>query len=609
MKRRSLWKKMMALALTAALLTGVSGCGNDNGSKGGNESVGGSAEESSIDSEAGGSESGQNEENKQGEANGQEEKGDEDIVTLTVLGTVGGTDGISTDDPIGQYIKDELGIVLEYTQVSNDRLKVMAAGGDLPDIVMLHEAPEMMQNLIGAGALWAMDEWLEDNGDNLKEKLPDALKYSKEVIGKGSTYFIPVEVQIANPENPNKNGFVGFFTRWDYYKELGYPEINTEDEYLDVLRQMMEAHPTTADGKKVYALSGWIDWGLWPYKISYPFCFGYSNLDNNQLYDQVNGKLEDQFLDEDGVFWKALAFFNKAYRMGIMDPEAFTMKAEQYSAKLANGEVLVGAYNWVQPDTEICGEDAGMFMLPGPFPYIAQIYPIENSLGYMTNNALVISANCEHPEKAMELLDYLNSDEGARLVRSGIPGEDWDVVDGVPQLIGTRLENFLSGDTVEPGYAKSRGLETYNCLTSQAATNPAADGYPVNLTTSKEYNLQNVNPAEMDFSAYYTDGKAQYPGEAYVQMVEDGRFKTLSENVNASRLMESVSDDSAKIFNKADEYFQANIAKIITCADEAAFAAQKEKMINDVKAMGYEEALAEQQEKFEKAKETVKAFN
>ncbi len=248
-------------------------------------------------------------------------------------------------------------------------------------------------------------------------------------------------------------------------------------------------------------------------------------------------------------------------------------------------------------------------MLPGPFPYIPQIYPIESSLGYMTSNALVISSNCEHPEKAMELFDYLNSDEGARLVRTGVPGEDWDVIDGVPQLIGARLENFINGGAAGAGYMKSRGLETYIWLTSQSSTNPAADGYPVNLTTSKQYNLQNVNLAEKDFSAYYTDGKAQYPGEAYVQMVEDGRFKTLSENVKTGRLMESVSDESAKIFKKADEYFQANIAKIITCEDEAAFAAQKEKMINDVKAMGYEAALAEQQEKFEKAKETVKAFN
>ena len=133
MKRQSLWKKTMALALAAALLVGVSACGNDSGSGGGSaESSGGSAEEAA---DASGDE--------QSEQGGQEEKGDDEVITLTVLGSMGGTDGVSTDDPIGQYIKDELGIVLEYTQVSNDRLKVMAAGGDLPDIVMLHEAPEI----------------------------------------------------------------------------------------------------------------------------------------------------------------------------------------------------------------------------------------------------------------------------------------------------------------------------------------------------------------------------------------------------------------------------------------------------------------------------------
>ena len=74
------------------------------------------------------------------------------------------------------------------------------------------------------------------------------------------------------------------------------------------------------------------------------------------------------------------------------------------------------------------------------------------------------------------------------------------------------------------------------------------------------------------------------------------------------KLMEPVSDDAVKIFSKADEYFQANIAKIITCEDEAAFEAQKQKMISDVLAMGYEKALAEVQEQFEKAKEMEKQF-
>jgi hypothetical protein len=37
----------------------------------------------------------------------------------------------------------------------------------------------------------------------------------------------------------------GYVVRWDYYKELGYPPINNEDDYLSVLQQMHENHPFT----------------------------------------------------------------------------------------------------------------------------------------------------------------------------------------------------------------------------------------------------------------------------------------------------------------------------------------------------------------------------
>lgn len=535
---------------------------------------------------------------------------EDEVITLTVMGEVG-NDCISTDDAIGRKIKEELGIVLECTMVTNDKLKVMAAGGDLPDIIQLHEAPTMAKRLIDAGALYPMDEWLENNGENIKTKIPDGLKWSKDVLGGGQTYVLPVAIEVTDKENPKKNGFVGFFTRWDCYKELGCPEITSEDEYLDVLKQMVDAHPETEDGKKVYALSGWTDWGLWPYKISYPFSFGYENLDNNQLFSHVTGELEDMFTKEDGIFWKSLSFFNKAYRMGIMDPEAFTMKNAQYHSKVSNGEILVAADNWDTPDVAICGENAGMYVLPGAFPYIAGIYPLESRLGYTTTNAICISANCKYPEKAMELLEYLNSDEGSRLVRTGIQGEDWDVVDGKPELIGKRLDNFVSNNTQEKDYADKaspQGIGKYSWMCSIQAVNPTADGYPNDLTNSKEYTMLSVSAADKDFSDYYGAGKAQYPGEAYVQLVEEGKMKSLDANLITGKLMEPVSDDAVKIFSKADEYFQANIAKIITCEDEAAFEAQKQKMISDVLAMGYEKALAEVQEQFEKAKEMEKQF-
>lgn len=535
---------------------------------------------------------------------------EDEVITLTVMGEVG-NDCISTDDAIGRKIKEELGIVLECTMVTNDKLKVMAASGDLPDIIQLHEAPTMAKSLIDAGALYPMDEWLENNGENIKTKIPDGLKWSKDVLGGGQTYVLPVAIEVTDKENPKKNGFVGFFTRWDCYKELGCPEITSEDEYLDVLKQMVDAHPETEDGKKVYALSGWTDWGLWPYKISYPFSFGYENLDNNQLFSHVTGELEDMFTKEDGIFWKSLSFFNKAYRMGIMDPEAFTMKNAQYHSKVSNGEILVAADNWDTPDVAICGENAGMYVLPGAFPYIAGIYPLESRLGYTTTNAICISANCKYPEKAMELLEYLNSDEGSRLVRTGIQGEDWDIVDGKPELIGKRLDNFVSNNTQEKDYADKaspQGIGKYSWMCSIQAINPTADGYPNDLTNSKEYTMLSVSAADKDFSDYYGAGKAQYPGEAYVQLVEEGKMKSLDANLITGKLMEPVSDDAVKIFSKADEYFQANIAKIITCEDEAAFEAQKQKMISDVLAMGYEKALAEVQEQFEKAKEMEKQF-
>lgn len=587
MRKTKLWKKTTAVLVCTAMLAGLGACSKETETGG----AGTAAQEESA---------------KAGEEAGE----GEEVITLTVMGEVG-NDCISTDDAIGRKIKEELGIVLECTMVTNDKLKVMAAGGDLPDIIELHEAPTMAKSLIDAGALYPMDSWLENNGENIKTKLPDGLKWSKDVLGGGQTYVLPVAIEVTDKENPKKNGFVGFFTRWDYYKELGCPEIASEDDYLNVLKQMVDAHPETEDGKKVYALSGWTDWGLWPYKISYPFSFGYENLDNNQLFSHVTGELEDMFTKEDGIFWKSLAFFNKAYRMGIMDPEAFTMKNAQYHSKVANGEVLVAAANWDTPDLAICGENAGMYVLPGAFPYIAGIYPLESRLGYTTTNAICISANCKYPEKAMELLEYLNSDEGSRLVRTGIQGEDWDVVDGKPELTGKRLDNFISNNTKEKDYAEKtspQGIGKYAWMCSTQAINPAADGYPYDLTNAKEYTMLSVSAADKDFSDYYSAGKAQYPGEAYVQLVEDGKMKALDTNRITGKLMEPVSDEAVKIFSKADEYFQANIAKIITCEDEAAFETQKQKMITDILAMGYEKALTQVQEQFAKAKEMEKQF-
>lgn len=598
MKRKVL-NKVLAGAMCVVMTAGLAACGNSDSGQTASSQETSKAAESTAASEAASTAEATTEAAAPAE--------DREEITLTIMGGTG-NDGISTDDGVGRYLKEKLGITLEYQAYSTDRMKVMASGGDLPDIVCLNNGEVDISTLIDSGMVWCMDDWLESNGDNIKAQIPTAMKYAKEVVGGGKTYFVPTNVQYANPDLPNKNGFVGFYTRWDYYKELGYPEVTNEDEYLDLLKQMQDAHPTTSDGKKVYALSAWTDWGLWPYTIAYPFSHGYNNIDNNQLSNEVTNEIEDMFTKEDGIFWKGLAFFNKAYRMGIMDPEAFTMKAAQYNEKVKSGAVLTCEYNWVQPDKAVCGDDAADYLIAGAFPYASQIYLIDNAIGYGKNNCLAISANCKYPERAMELIDYLLSDEGRRLVNTGVEGVDWQVTDGKPELIGKRLENVKTNKTAYPDYDSEQGITRYYWLSALVSTLPCSDGEPANLASSKEYIIDNVTASDKDMCDHYTGGKAQYPGEAYVELVNEGKMQTASGTNLAAKLMEPVSDEASRVFAKADEYFQANIAKIITCADDAAFEAQKAKMISDVNAMGYEDALKEVQASFEKAQETVKSF-
>jgi putative aldouronate transport system substrate-binding protein len=520
------------------------------------------------------------------------------------------TEGIG-NDVVTKKVLADTGVTLDIIIATPDRLKILAASGDLPDIIEMHESAALASNLIQSNSVIPLDDLLNKYGADIKKKTPTALKWSKDILGNGKTYFLPSQVQTADLKNPNGQAFVGFFTRWDLYKAIGTPKISNEDDYLTVLKKMVQKNPTTKDGKKVYALSGWNDWGLWPYNISYPFTHGFTNLDNDGLLNRVTGEVENMYLKTNGVWWQGINFFNKAYRLGIFDPEAFIMKASQYSAKIKDGEVLVSADNWEKPDTSVVGKNAVMEVLPGAFPYISGVYPEENKLGYLANNALAISTNCKYPERAMQLINYFNTDEGSRLVVDGVKGIDWDVVKGKPALIGKRLNNILTGNKEDKDYADTKSPEGISKLIGfvlSFKTNPLADGYPLDLSTTAELKIKGALPEDKDFSQFYGGANAVFPGQAYDKMIKNGLAKTVTALPLASKLEALVSDESKRIFAQADEYMASNIARIIMAKSPAQFLIEKNKAISDIKAMGYMKAYNETLKLLEDAKKIEKNF-
>lgn len=593
MKTVKTWKRLFCLCLAVLMLLSIAACGNKTNEGGQTSAAATTAAQSQSETTA----------------------ADKKPVTLTLFGESGmmPSSGVQ-NDPVSLQIAKETGVTLENVPGDKDKLKIMAAGGDLPDIIEMHESTVLTTNFITSGLVIPLDELLESNGQAIKAAIPTALKASKLVLTptKDKTYFIPTNVQKADLNNPKFNGFVGFFTRWDVYKAIGAPKITNEDEYLAVLKKMVDHQPKTADGKKVYALSGWIDWGLWPYTISYPFAHGYTNGDGTSVNcESIN--IESNYLEENNIFWRALKFFNKANQLGIFDPEAFTMKYPQYEQKIQSGQVLVSAANWLQPDKSILGNEAGMYIIPGTNEYISQISPEDNLLGYMGGNSLAISAKCKYPDRAMDVLNYINTDEGARLILNGIKGVDWDVKDSKPVLLGKLLENVMSGGAKEPDYTKPgnvNGIGRYGFLVVQDANNPAADGTPLKIANSIDFKIQSAQAADKDFAQYYGGPEASYPGQAYVKMLKDGLVKKVPTSYPmAGGLTEPRPDEQSRIMSKADQYMNANIAKLILAKNDAEFTEAVKKAIADLKAMGVEEVFAGDKERFNKAKSLAEEIN
>ena len=580
-------KRLLAVLLVAVMLVALVACGGAASTQ--------TSSQTTANAETTSAESASSEEST-GPSN--------EPVTLKLLTgeTPGLEDGIN-DFPIFKEITKATGITLDIVTTNKDKFKVQAAGGDLPDIIELQEAPEMATSLISSGAVIPLDELLEKHGQNILKNIPIALRWEKEVVGNGKIYFLPVATSKLDTKNPKPNGFVGFFSRWDVYKAIGAPEIKNEDDFLAVSKKMQEYQPKTKDGKKVYALSAWTDWGLWPYMISYPFSYGYGNKSDFGSLNYATGELESNLLKEDGVFWKGIAFWNKAYRMGIFDTEGLTQKWDQYQKKIQTGEVLTSAANWVAADPALTNELAANVIIPGAFPYIHSVYTNDSPLGYANTDARAITSNCKYPERAMQLLNYFDSTEGARLIMNGVKGVEWDVVDGKPQLIGEYLKTVQSGTTAE--YYKKTQITTLNLYTTGSVV--PEDGYPVDLRNAPEIAINAASPGFKDFAKFY-DPNFSYPGQVYDKFVKDGKVKTATNSVLGSVLAPPDDANTSQILNKGSQYFISNIAKLIMAKDDAKFAAEKKKVIDDIKAMGYEAAFADIQKNYDLGKETAKKF-
>lgn len=79
-----------------------------------------------------------------------------------------------------------------------------------------------------------------------------------------------------------------------------------------------------------------------------------------------------------------------------------------------------------------------------------------------SGNNWAITKNAKHPERIIQYLDYLFTDEGQKLISWGIEGQHYDVVEG-KRVRKEEVNNQIKGD---PDYLINEGLASSNSMFS-----------------------------------------------------------------------------------------------------------------------------------------------
>ena len=367
------------------------------------------------------------------------------------------------NDATAERVTAKTGVDLNFMKPVVDdgqKLNMMIAGNQLPDILTLDKNDAALKKMAEAGMLWSLDDLIDQYAPKMREILPKEI-LSNYQMADGKTYQFTTWIQGEAWQKAAReyDQIVGtnqpvMTVRKDYYDEIGRPEIKNMTEFIAAVKQMKENHP---DKIGFYPADGSMsadEFGKSAKLSHYGIQMGLST-----DFSEKDGGI--QWVVRDDKFKEPMKYLNEMYLEGILTKDPFIDTKDVGKAKIEQGDV--SSYCWTISDGEkVPGDnpDTSYEILP-PFETYGQI---RTGAGWL---ATVIPKTCKDPERAIRFLEYLASVEGHSDVSWGIEGDtyqdavagaQWHMVDGKPVL----LEEYVKDKNADWGGVASRnGLGEY----------------------------------------------------------------------------------------------------------------------------------------------------
>ena len=353
-------------------------------------------------------------------------------ITVTIYVT-DMTDVPAPDSPVFAAIAEATGTTVELVGIDADRLQMLMASGEYPDVIVMNRdatfydylesgdladlAPLLQQ---WAPTVWEMnrsliDLFMDDSGRLLY------LTENNDLLREGETH--PENAADPNRAQDELPWHSTVYVQYPMVKELYGEAITTFEKYEAALDAFMAEY---GDEKNMYAISydkdsaGDILWaGL--------SMHGYKCLYKGGLYVTKDGENYTYgFKAPEAEQW--LTYLNRLYREGYIYPEASVQTYDQFIRQMNRCNVFsfIGNYYTIyETNKTLAANNDENSYIPQKIMAegVEQVYQYNSA--YTGAGAFVLMETSPYKARICRLLEYLYSDEGSVLHGWGIEGEDY----------------------------------------------------------------------------------------------------------------------------------------------------------------------------------------
>lgn len=519
-------------------------------------------------------------------------------LTLTVFSQVANFAGEQAGW-FGKELKDRFNVTLQFisSNVDSNAFNSGMSASELGDIICWGDLGEHFVDALNAELLFNLDEVDLTAYPNLDKYFAEAREkvraFSADQGHEGTygwAYAVAAQdgswAELTDPT-------YALQIRYDAWVKAGKPALTTLEDLPAFMKQLQAAVPTNENGETVYAYGGFGDWEDCVMKFTWDLMtfYGYKEADflgvNYATGDIVNP------LEKGSLYHRALKVNNQMYRDGLFDPESVSQNFDLYSTKLTNGRYLMALWGWIignYNNAERAAQEIGFqtFVIEDSAP---QQLTLSTAGG---NRAWSLGADCKDPARALEVIEWLCSEEGSIIQSYGPKGLCWDYdANGVPYMTDFGWECFekgsetqmpaeYGGGTFQDGESKfNHDLIAKEQLIPEKTYSYSVKGWPC---YAERYNSALQKAWSTDYANGATSGSQLYR--------ESGRYSL----VNSAAIAFSYPEMSQA--NKEARALFAPVMKqgswnCVYAADDAEFDRLWDEMVATCKSYGYDEYVAE----------------